>query len=162
MTSLEIKKTPFLGWICRLGGCLFVNRKNFHRLNEEITSISSVIKSGLNVTFFPEATSTDGKEIRVFKKPLFQSAILAQSPILPLCINYLKINGEDINITNKDKIFWYGDMRFFSHLLKLFSCKSILVEVKFLDRIDNRPELTKALLAEESYKVIEENFKPIT
>ncbi|WP_186647804.1 hypothetical protein [Fluviispira vulneris] len=48
--------------------------------------------------FFPEATSTEGKEIRAFKKPLFQSAILSQSSVLPLCINYLKIDGENLNI----------------------------------------------------------------
>ncbi len=52
-------------------------------------------------------------------------------------------------------------MCFFSHLLKLFSCKSIQAEIKFIDRIEYNSQLSKALMAEESNKIIKESFIPI-
>src|SRR5689334_20228985 len=36
VTSVEIKNTPFLGQICQMAGCLFVERRSRKQLHEEI------------------------------------------------------------------------------------------------------------------------------
>ena len=49
VTSREIEKTPFLGPLCRIGGCLFVERRSREFLNQEIGEITDCLKNNLKV-----------------------------------------------------------------------------------------------------------------
>lgn len=129
VTSIEMKKTPFLGQLVTLGGCLFVERRSRKNLSQEISQITEALKTELNVGIFPEATSTNGDEVRKFKRPLFQGAIDANAPILPVTINYRYLNQQKVTKCNRDKVFWYGEMTFFGHLLDFFKLKKVDVEV---------------------------------
>jgi 1-acyl-sn-glycerol-3-phosphate acyltransferase len=115
VTSTEIRDIPFLGHICKLGGCVFVNRRNKKNINNEIKEISDALANNLNVLIFPEATSTNGEEVIRFRRPLFTAAKNVNAPILPLCLNYTHVNGQQLTRENRDKVFWYGEMTFFSH-----------------------------------------------
>ncbi|MBX9702787.1 MAG: 1-acyl-sn-glycerol-3-phosphate acyltransferase [Silvanigrellaceae bacterium] len=163
ITSLEIKKTPYLGWICTLSGCLFVNRKNRSNIANEIHEISAVLERGLNIVFFPEATSTDGSSVINFKKSLFQAAVIAKAPVLPLCINYKTVDGNKVDKINRDSVFWYGDQSFFPHMVRFFSCKKIEVELSILEPIDlvSGYNDDKVILAETAYSMIKGNFEPV-
>jgi 1-acyl-sn-glycerol-3-phosphate acyltransferase len=159
ITSQEIKSTPFLGWLCFLNGCLFVDRKNFRKLSLEIKEIAKVLKMGFNVAFFPEATSTNGVDVLEFKKPLFKAAIDSQCKILPLCLNYKSVNGNEIDVFNRDNVFWYGDTSFFPHFIRMLQCRSIEVELSILDEIDVAEN--KASLSVVSYEKVRESYIPI-
>ena len=116
VTSLEMKHTPVLGQLCDLGGCVYVDRKTKKNLGKEIGEITQALSKGLNVCFFPEATSHNGEELLRFRKPLFNAARYAHKKILPVSLNYLEIDGEAFSIKNRDKVCWYGDMDFLPHL----------------------------------------------
>ena len=88
VTSKEMKRTPFLGQLCSLGGCLFVDRQNRNNLSGEVQELTTALKNGLNVTIFPEATSTNGQCVIRFRRPLFQAAINSKSKVLPIVLNY--------------------------------------------------------------------------
>jgi 1-acyl-sn-glycerol-3-phosphate acyltransferase len=135
VTSTDVRDTPFLGQICKLAGCLFVDRKNRKHLKDEIQELRDALNSGLNVTVFPEATSTNGDEVLRFRRPLFESSIATGKAILPLTINYLSISGQKLSTRNRDKVCWYGDMNFFPHFLALLNEKEINVEVIFSEPI---------------------------
>jgi 1-acyl-sn-glycerol-3-phosphate acyltransferase len=73
VTSVEMKNTPFLGQIIQLAGCLFVERRNKKNIMNEIGDIENALNKGLNVTVFPEATSTNGEQVLKFKRSLFMN-----------------------------------------------------------------------------------------
>ena len=129
VTSIEMKKTPILGQIVTIGGCLFVERRSRKNLSNEIKEITNALIAGLNVVIFPEATSTNGEKVIRFKRPLFQSAIDANTNVLPVTINYQFIDGEPVTKNSRDGVCWYGDMSIFSHILKLVTFKRIDVSV---------------------------------
>ena len=157
VTSKEIEKTPFLGHICRLAGCLFVDRKNKKNLRGEISELREALASGLNVTVFPEATSTNGDEVLNFRRPLFESSIATGKAILPLTINYISISGKKISLENRDKICWYGDMDFFPHFLNLLNERKVVVEIKVSEPII--PHLMNTIdLALQSQKKVSQYF----
>jgi 1-acyl-sn-glycerol-3-phosphate acyltransferase len=129
VTSLEMKKTPLLGQICLLAGCVFVNRKNKKDIHNEIREITKSLSDGVNVTIFPEATSTNGERVLRFKRPLFQAAIDAKKAVIPLTINYNFINDSAVSLENRDNLFWYDDMTFGDHLWGVFKLRSAVITV---------------------------------
>lgn len=158
VTSVEMKKTPFLGQICQLGGCVFVERRNKRNLKNEIREITESLNNGLDVFIFPEATSTNGDDVLRFRRPLFNSAIEAGVDVLPFTINYDKINGVEVDLKNRDLVCWYGEMTFFKHLWDLFSINNIDVSLNFYHRL--RPNPNAQHLAEKSQLLVKSLFRP--
>lgn len=135
ITSVEVQNMFFLGLMSRLGGSFFVERRSKTKLLQEIDRIADIIKKGFTVTLFPEGTSSNGDSVLPFKGALFSAAEKANVAILPVCIQYQAINGQPITPSNRDLAYYYGDIEFFPHLMKLFFVKRIEVKVEFLEKI---------------------------
>ena len=111
---------------------------------------------------FPEAKSSNGEEVLRFRRPLFQSAILSEKNVLPLCLNYKTIDGEKITLKNRDAVFWYGDMGFAGHALNLFSHKKVVAELSVMKILNTSEYADKNLLADKAYEVVSKEFEFIT
>jgi len=158
VTSKEVKATFGLGQLSILSGCLYVDRKNKQHLKDEIIELRTALSEGMNVIVFPEATSTNGEEILRFRKPLFEAAIATQKKILPITINYLKINSQEITRSNRDIVYWYGEMTFVSHFFKVLNQKRITVEINAAEPF--LPEVLSSIdLAIKSHQIVKSNYK---
>jgi 1-acyl-sn-glycerol-3-phosphate acyltransferase len=149
VTSVEVKNSPFQGFMSRLGGSLFVERRKRSGLRSEISTIARTVREGVSVVVFPEGTSSNGDNILPFKSSLFSAATEGGTDILPLCIRYTAINGRPITAENRDRIYYYGDLVFVPHLLKLPFTKSIDVTVSFLDPVSPDNYESRKKLAED-------------
>lgn len=160
VTSVEIKETPFLGQIVQAAGCLFVERRNKTNIQNEIREITEALNGGLTVTIFPEATSTNGEAVLRFRKPLYNAAILSQTPVLPMCLNYLSLDDTRVTLQNRDHIFWYGDMSFLPHLWELARYSKIEVEIQILQPVHPEPTTTPETIAESTHLMVRSVFAP--
>lgn len=163
VTSEEIREVPVLGKLCELGGCLFVERRSRARLSAEVGEITEALKHNINVTIFPEATSTNGEALLRFRRPLFQAAIHGKRPVVPFCLNYESIDGEKVTIHTRDIVCWYGDMGFVSHLWALAKCRDVQVRLDWLKPItqaEAESEPTAEDLAERSHHQVNQYFQP--
>ncbi len=160
VTSQEIRETPGLGLISLLAGCVFVERRNKLKIRNEVSEITQVLKNGLNVFVFPEATSTNGERVLPFKKSLFQASINGETSILPVTLNYLSIDNAPVNLSNRDSLFWYGDMEFLSHLLNVCENKNIRCRVTINNPIDVSKNLNLAILSEIAWDRVATNYVP--
>lgn len=156
VTSVEIRDTPVLGQICKMAACVFVERRNRENLSNEIIEVTHSLRHGINVTIFPEATSTNGENVLRFKRPLFQAAIDANVPIIPMTINYKRIDGEKTTLDNRDIVCWYGDMEFFPHLWKVLQHKSFDITVEYHQAI--APEGDTSMLAQTSHDLVSSSY----
>lgn len=157
ITSVEVQHTFFLGMMARLGGSLFVERRSKSRLLEEVDRIACVLSKGFNITLFPEGTSSNGERVLPFKGALFRTAEKADVDILPVCIKYDSINMRPVDEKNRDLAYYYGDISFFPHLLKLFFVKRIDVSVIYLNKISIH-EMDRKCLVEEVYEHISKTY----
>jgi 1-acyl-sn-glycerol-3-phosphate acyltransferase len=161
VTSLEVKATSFLGHLTMLAGCLYVNRKDKSKIDMEIQGLRKALKENISVTFFPEATSTDGSHVIRFRKPLFEASISSGRRILPLTINYEEVSYQKISTHNRDSLFWYGEMTFFSHFMNLLDQSKIKVNLEVHEPF--RPEIFPLFeLAERSHHIISNSYNPVT
>lgn len=161
VTSVEIKKTPFLGQICQLAGCLFVERRSRKKLGSEVKELSDALRSGLNVVVFPEATSTNGEEVIRFKRPLFRAAIESGVNVKPVTLNYRAIDGVSVTHANRDAVFWYGDMAFASHLWGVFQSRYIDVDITVGKEIKVSENADHSELAEEGHRSVSTHYHNI-
>ena len=157
VTSTEVKASPLLGQLSRLAGCLFVDRKNKQNLKDEIRELRNALTDGMNVIVFPEATSTNGEEILRFRRPLFEASIATNKQILPITINYQKIEGQSIDRLNRDIVCWYGEMTFLSHFMKVLDQQEIKVEIHVSEPF--APEILSSIdLAIKSRYIVKSNY----
>jgi 1-acyl-sn-glycerol-3-phosphate acyltransferase len=161
ITSLDMKGTLFLGHICQMAQCLFVNRKSRSNISHEIKNISKKLEQGENVVLFPEATSTDGSSVLPFKKSLFQAGIDSKASVLPICLNYLSINNESVDSLNRDKLCWYGAMSFFPHFIDLLKLKEISISMTIGMPIENLQNEDVKTLAAKTYRFINNHYTSI-
>jgi lyso-ornithine lipid O-acyltransferase len=162
VTSQEIRQTPVLGQICKLAGCLFVERRNKHNIMNDIGEIGGGLQVGLHVAIFPEATSTNGENIVRFRKPLFKSAIDSGRPVIPFCLNYRTVGGKTINRNTRDTIFWYGDMPFGAHLWALCGNGGVTVDLHFLKPLETEHKMDVTALTERAQAAVESVFLPVS
>jgi 1-acyl-sn-glycerol-3-phosphate acyltransferase len=161
VTSVEIKNTPGLGHLCKMAGCLFVERRSRAGLTKEIGELQEGLERGLTVTIFPEATSTNGEQLLRFKRPLFLSAVQAKKPVVPMCLNYRKIGTQPLSLKNRDAIFWYGDMDFLPHLWELSGKGSFEADLHFLTPLLPGVTDDPGELAAQSQVSVESVFRPV-
>ncbi len=159
VTSREIKEAPGLGLIVTLAGCLFVERRNKESLQSEIQEVTEGLNQGLNIVIFPEATSTNGDSVLRFRKPLFSAAVSAGKPVLPVCINYLRVNGGPVTIENRDQICWYGEMTFIDHLWNFLKHHEVLVQIYLRPRLTPQAYPSSEKLAEYSHFLVDMVFQ---
>jgi lyso-ornithine lipid O-acyltransferase len=159
ITSTEMANTPFLGQITKLGGSLFTDRRRIATLKSEIYDMTRTLRSGFDLSLFPEGTSFNGETIHPFKKSLFEAAIQSEKPIQPICIKYTTIDGKPFGLANRDKICWYGDMGFIPHFPNLLKLKEITVDVTFLQEIPITKNMDRQYLSDLTYNSIMDVFK---
>lgn len=160
VTSKEMQKTPGLGLLCEMAGCVFVDRRNKQNLRKEIQEIIDALKEDSSVTFFPEATSTNGESLLRFRLPLFEAAVASKIPVLPFCLNYLSLDEKPITKNNRDHIFWYGDMSFGGHFWNFLKNKETTLMITFFHPIDPHRQ-NREDLCQKSFTAISNCYRPV-
>jgi len=138
ISSVDMGQVPFLGFVAKIGGTFFVERRNPKLIKLEIDKISALINEGFNVVLFPEGTSTDGSHILPFRSSLLASASASGVAVVPACIKYEFINNHRFSKANCDSVCWYGDMSFAPHLWNFLKINRVDSKATFFEPIDSR------------------------
>ncbi|WP_028575119.1 lysophospholipid acyltransferase family protein [Desulfonatronovibrio hydrogenovorans] len=157
ISSVELSRKFFVGHVSKLGGTVFVERRSYSFLRKEIGKVADIIKLGFLIALFPEARTSDGTGVLQFRPALFEAAVKSGADVIPVCLNYLKINGQSLSRENKDQVFFHGGVKFLPHIIRLFNNHDIEVEVSIFNRLPaksgNRKELVR-----QSYQMIRDCY----
>lgn len=150
ITSVEMKNTPGLGLLSEAGGCLYTERRDRSNIQNEMLEIREALRQGLNVTLYPEGTSTNGEGLLPLKKTLMTAAAGTGVPIKPMVLNYRKVNGHPMSGEWRDYLCWYGDLTFIDSLFNIFSLDRIDADLEFLEDVvvhneEERREVAKRI-----------------
>lgn len=88
IAKVEIASWPVMGWLSRLGSTLWVDRNRMRdtvRLREELRYF---LQRGVRIHIFAEGGAGDGRRIRPFRPPLFESPAALGVPCVPAVIRY--------------------------------------------------------------------------
>ena len=85
LSKLEVAFVPVLGAVTWLSGAIFINRRNRDKAILSMKRAAQRIRAGTNVMAFPEGTrSRSGRLALPFKKGVFNMAMQAEVPVVPL------------------------------------------------------------------------------
>jgi len=90
----EVRSWPFIGWLCKRSGAIFIERAMRRDAALITQRVSHLLKQGVCVGLFPEGTTTDGKQVGHFHSALIQPAIDAGARLCPIALRYQDDQGE--------------------------------------------------------------------
>lgn len=161
ITSQDLRKTPGLGFISEMAGCLYVDRRNRANIHGEIQEIRDTLKQKFNISLYPEGQATNGEKVLPFKKSLITAAVGTGVSIRPVVVNYRKVNGEPMSTKWRDHVSWYGDHSFISAILRTFSAKSIDADLEFCQEVHIQSEQDRRQIADQLHQIVSSKFTPI-
>ncbi|MGV9981976.1 lysophospholipid acyltransferase family protein [Micromonospora wenchangensis] len=95
LAKREVRNWPVLGLLARAGGTVFVDRSRPRDLPRTVARLAATLRAGHPVAVFPEGTTWCGvvpsagcRPRRGFRPAVFQAAVDAGVPVVPLRISY--------------------------------------------------------------------------
>ena len=149
-----------LGLITKNSGGIFVERNSRKALREDMGKITAALSDGFNVVLFPEGTTSNGEGLLPFKSSFLNPAGRAGVKIIPVCINYRRLDGHTVGQNNKNKIFFYEDISFIDHFMRLLSVSEIEVTLDSAPEADFRDFSARKELSDHLFKEITGIFEP--
>lgn len=129
LSKAEVARWPLMGRLARAGGTLFIQRGSgdSDKVRQQITGF---LQKKLPILFFPEATTTDGKQIRRLHGRLLQSAIDSQTSVQPLLMCYVTAQCK------LDMVMpFIGEISFVEHLQQVLAHPAVTAHVMVLPAI---------------------------
>ncbi|MFW5751358.1 MAG: lysophospholipid acyltransferase family protein [Planctomycetota bacterium] len=158
VTSTETERNRFLGSVARRGGCLFTDRRSARAAREHAGMLARELQRR-PVVVFPEATSTNGERVLPFKSAFFQSAVDAACIVRPVCIRYSEVGGRPFGLRTRDRVCWYGDMRFVPHLVRLIGVKRLDIDIHLLPGMQPQAGIDRKALAHQVHRQIDRRYR---
>lgn len=134
----DVEGWPIFGWMAKQLGTLFIKRDNSRHGKYVANEVAKVLETQ-SVCIFPEGTSTVGESVLPFKPNLFESAVIAHTPVYSLAITYRSTStGERSEIAA-----FIGDMGLLESMAKILRNHQLLVELSFIPPSGGSPEASK-------------------
>lgn len=148
IAKAEIKSWPIFGYLAQKADPLFIDRAKRQIAGEIVRITATSLAEGDNLCFFPEGTTTDGKEVLAFKSSVLQAAINANTTVWPVAIRYVNLNGS-INT----KMAYAGDTGLIESMQQIIKQQNAIVELHFLAPIQASNQ-DRRDLAQQAYDAI--------
>ena len=158
VSKSEVAKWPGIGWLARATGTVFVVRDR-KQAQHQVKLFENRLKSGHRLLFFPEGTSTDGRQVLPFKPTLFAAFFADELNNLALqavTLNYKAPKGEDRRFYG-----WWGNMDLGPHLWSVLGkTHHGSIEVTFHTPIKRSEFLDRKSLAKELENRVRDGLQP--
>jgi 1-acyl-sn-glycerol-3-phosphate acyltransferase len=130
VSKAELVKVPILGWMTTMAGTVFVERGRGGSALRASKGLRAASEAGLPVVFFPEGTTTNGREMLPFHSGLLAQVMMEKQPVTAGHLTYSMAldNGTDVSV--EENICW-GDRPMFAHVFTFLGLDGVHVEVRF-------------------------------
>ncbi|MFJ3642864.1 lysophospholipid acyltransferase family protein [Streptomyces sp. NPDC090108] len=88
LAKAEIGRWPVAGALAARGGTLFIERDRPRALPAAVAAVARALRSGAAVAAFPEGSTWCGRAHGPFHRAVFQAALDAGVPVLPVRLRY--------------------------------------------------------------------------
>ena len=142
LSKKEVRKWPFIGWLGKQGGTIFIDRGGKNAAQVAAKAIAEKINGGDNILVFPEGTTSSGENVKRFHARIFAPALDHQLLVQGIAVQYLDEQGQ-----LHPKVTW-NDQSFMGNMIGVLAQPSIRVILTFLPVIDAEQFTERRQLAE--------------
>lgn len=145
VAKAEMERWPFIGWVCRVFGVLFVQRDRRTTVKEFTSVVQDRLESGVDVLVFPEGTTSPDESLLTFKTGAFEAVSdEASQYVLPVYLRVVSVDGEPAVGAVRRRVVWSDPaLPFIRHCWEIASLRRIEIEVEIgapipVDRRDRK------------------------
>lgn len=89
VSKSDVKHWPLLGSLITGAGTLYIERENRRDAMRVVHHVAERLQADDLIAIFPEGTTGDGSTLLPFHANLFQAAIAAEAPVLPVALSFV-------------------------------------------------------------------------
>jgi 1-acyl-sn-glycerol-3-phosphate acyltransferase len=130
LAKTEIRRWPVAGALAARGGALFIDRGRLRTLPGTVARVAAVLREGGAVAVFPEGSTWCGRAQGRCHRAVFQAALDAGVPVLPVRIRYRTTGGE-----RSTAPAFVGDDPLLASVWRVVSARGLVAEVDVGDAI---------------------------
>lgn len=140
----EVRGWPGIGMLAALSGAIFVDRARPKALPETVGEVAAALRAGRSVAVFPEGTTfcgtrCDSSGARIterFRPAVFQAAVDAGAPVVPIAISYCSTAAAFI-----------GDDSLWSSVVRVARLRELTVTLVAAPALHPEPGASRRILA---------------
>ena len=159
----EMEGWFFLGWMTKMCGTVFVDRGAGGSADKATAGMQAAAAEGVPVAFFPEGTTSNGRQVLEFRTGLLAKSLEAEQPITAAFIRYtLDVdNGPDVTV-EEDVCFWGDDANMWKHIYKFVALQGTHVWLRIAPEPIrfSQPNLDRRVAANEAREAVMELAPP--
>lgn len=129
----DVKHWPVIGWLCAHTETIFLERGSRTAAQRTRETMIEHLRSDVHVAVFPEGTTTGGDRVLPFHAALFQTAIDAETPVIPLALRYVDRHGNPSRVPAYD-----GDITLWQCLRAIVRAGGLTADLRVLETIGTR------------------------
>ncbi|MDO8313800.1 MAG: lysophospholipid acyltransferase family protein [Rugosibacter sp.] len=135
----DVRGWPLIGWLSQHTDTIFMQRGSRRAAQATRDQLVSQLRAGQLIAVFPEGTTSDGHTVQPFHSALFQSAIDATAPVMPLALSYFDAHSHQPSHAAD----YVGDMTLVSCLWSIAASAGLIAQLEPLpaltpDGLDRR------------------------
>ncbi|MEN9490636.1 MAG: hypothetical protein RJA63_1085 [Pseudomonadota bacterium] len=123
----EVRDWPLIGWLVEHAETVFIARGSRTAAARTARTIAARLAAGERVAVFPEGTTSSGTVLLPFRSALFQAAVEADVPVLPVALRYRDAQGKPSSAPA-----YAGDTTFWDCLRAITLSTGLRAELEFL------------------------------
>ncbi len=89
VSKADVKHWPVLGALITGAGTLYIERESRRDAMRVVHQMAERLRAHDTIAVFPEGTTGDGRKLLPFHANLFQAAISANAPVLPVALGFV-------------------------------------------------------------------------
>jgi 1-acyl-sn-glycerol-3-phosphate acyltransferase len=133
VAKAEIAEWPVVGWMTTMSGTVYVARGHGGSAMKARRGMQDTVDAGLPVVFFPEGTTTNGRQMLKFHSGLLAQAMQGGAPVTAAHMRYSlgAENGPGVSVA--DDVCYWGDRNMLAHIFTFLGLRGVRAEVRFAD-----------------------------
>jgi 1-acyl-sn-glycerol-3-phosphate acyltransferase len=150
LAKREVRSWPLIGWLAAAAGAVFIDRGRPRALPGVVAEVAAALRAGGVVAVVPEGTTWCGQAHGPFRPAMFQAAIEAGVPIVPVTLGFRL--GEDRGTT---VAAFLGEDTLLASLRRVLVTRGLLVTVQAYPALHPGPGATRRALARAAQAVVQ-------
>lgn len=130
-SKAEIEHWPVVGWLATMAGTVFVDRGKGGSAAKAGVGMKAAAEAGLPVVFFPEGTTTNGREMLPFHSGLLAQAMQIEEPVTAAYVAYSFQQGNEPGVSVEEDVCYWGDRPMWPHVFRFLGLRGVRARVKF-------------------------------
>ncbi len=132
-SKAEIEHWPVVGWLATMAGTVYVDRGKGGSAIKAGSGMKTAAEAGLPVVFFPEGTTTNGREMLPFHSGLLAQAMAIDEPVTAAYVRYRLDEDNGPGVLVEDDVCYWGERPMRPHVFKFLGLRGAHATVRIAD-----------------------------